>query len=67
MEPKNITESCRTKLVSWMFELSDRFRFKLETIYCAVNIVDRGLGLLKISLEKLPLLGVTALFMATKY
>lgn len=50
-----------------MFELGERFQFKEETAYNAVNIVDRSLGFLKISLEKLPLLGITALFMATKY
>lgn len=53
--------------MSWIMDLSSRFYFKLETSLAAINIVDRALGLFKISLEKLPLLGITALFMATKY
>lgn len=62
-----ISECNRTKLMSWIMDLSSRFYFKLETSLAAINIVDRALGLFKISLEKLPLLGITALFMATKY
>jgi len=54
-------------MVSWIFDLSSRFGFKEETAYCAVNIVDKTLGLKRILLDRLPLLGVTALFMATKY
>ena len=53
--------------MTWIFDLSSRFYFKLETSLAAINIVDRALGLFKISLERLPLLGITALFMATKY
>jgi hypothetical protein len=57
----------RTKLITWVFDLSSRFQFKIETSFCATNIIDRALGLFKISMDRLPLLGITALFMATKY
>lgn len=53
--------------MGWMLELAGRFGFRAETGLLAVNIVDRGLGVLRVGVEGLPRLGVTALFMATKY
>lgn len=66
-DPANISECSRTKLAVWMVELSNRFQFKQETALSAINIVDRALGMMRISLDRFPLLGITALFMATKY
>ena len=61
------SESNRAKLADWIFQLVDRFRFRTETAFLAVNIVDRVLGLKPVLTEKLALLGVTALVMASKY
>lgn len=67
LDPNSVSDCNRTKLISWIFELNSRFLFRLQTGFLATNIIDRALGILKVSVDLLPLLGITALFMATKY
>lgn len=57
----------RIKLADWIFQLVDRFHFRSETAFLAINILDRVLGLRDVKTERLAILGVTALVMAAKY
>ena len=41
-------------------------RFLLETLYLAVNIIDRLLSALVVSFAKLQLVGITCMFLAPK-
>ncbi|KAF2234630.1 A/B/D/E cyclin [Viridothelium virens] len=54
-------------LVDWLLEVHTRFRLLPETLFLAVNIIDRFLSRKVVQLDRLQLVGVTALFIASKY
>ncbi|RMZ78939.1 hypothetical protein DV737_g3688, partial [Chaetothyriales sp. CBS 132003] len=54
-------------LVDWLIEVHIRFRLLPETLFLAVNIVDRFLSSKIVPLDKLQLVGITAMFIASKY
>lgn len=54
-------------LVDWLIEVHTRFRLLPETLFLAVNIIDRFLSYEVVSLDRLQLVGVTAMFIASKY
>ncbi|KAF9924483.1 G2/mitotic-specific cyclin [Linnemannia zychae] len=57
----------RTVLVDWLAEVHNKFKLLPETLFLAVNLIDRFLSMRGVSLVKLQLVGVTALFIASKY
>ncbi|TGZ79733.1 A/B/D/E cyclin [Ascodesmis nigricans] len=59
--------SMRGILVDWLVEVHTRFRLLPETLFLCVNIVDRFLSTKTVPLEKLQLVGLTAMFIAAKY
>ncbi|GAA5900818.1 cyclin family protein [Sporobolomyces salmoneus] len=62
-----VTWKMRGILVDWLVEIHTKFRLLPETIFLAVNIIDRFLSTRAVSLVKFQLVGVTALFIAAKY
>ncbi|KAJ3371067.1 G2/mitotic-specific cyclin [Kappamyces sp. JEL0680] len=64
---KELQWKMRAILVDWLIEVHTKFRLLPETLFLAVNIIDRFLSLRVVSLVKLQLVGVTALFIASKY
>jgi len=54
-------------LVDWLLEVHTRFRLLPETLFLAVNIIDRFLSRKMVQLDRLQLVGVTAMFIASKY
>ena len=54
-------------LVDWLIEVHTRFRLLPETLFLTVNIVDRFLSSKVVPLDKLQLVGITAMFIASKY
>ena len=54
-------------LVDWLIEVHTRFRLIPETLFLAVNIIDRFLSTKVVQLDRLQLVGVTAMFIASKY
>ena len=54
-------------LVDWLIEVHTRFHLLPETLFLAVNIVDRFLSTKVVQLDRLQLVGVTAMFIASKY
>ncbi|CBX92797.1 hypothetical protein IAQ61_005841 [Plenodomus lingam] len=54
-------------LVDWLLEVHTRFRLLPETLFLAVNIIDRFLSAKIVQLDRLQLVGVTAMFIASKY
>lgn len=54
-------------LVDWLLEVHTRFRLLPETLFLAVNIIDRFLSSKVVQLDRLQLVGVTAMFIASKY
>jgi G2/mitotic-specific cyclin 2 len=62
-----ITWSMRQTLVDWLLQVHLRYHMLPETLWIAINIIDRFLSRRTVSLVKLQLVGVTALFIAAKY
>lgn len=54
-------------LVDWLIEVHTRFRLLPETLFLAVNIIDRFLSEEQVALDRLQLVGFTAMFIASKY
>eukprot|EP00792_Barthelona_sp_PAP020_P005247 TRINITY_DN2566_c0_g2_i1.p1 TRINITY_DN2566_c0_g2~~TRINITY_DN2566_c0_g2_i1.p1 ORF type:complete len:327 (-),score=88.58 TRINITY_DN2566_c0_g2_i1:3-947(-) len=61
-----VTGSQRAILISWMMECSYKFRHSPETIFRAVNYVDRYLSKNLVLIRKLQLVGTAALFISAK-
>lgn len=57
----------RSTLMDWLVQLHSRFNLLPETLYLAVNIIDRFLSKKTISLSRFQLCGAVALFIAAKY
>ncbi|CAG8803569.1 20460_t:CDS:2, partial [Cetraspora pellucida] len=57
----------REILVDWLIEVHNKFRLLPETLFLAINIIDRFLSVRVVSLVKLQLVGITGLFIAAKY
>ncbi|KAH7388715.1 cyclin-like protein [Pyrenochaeta sp. MPI-SDFR-AT-0127] len=68
MDSQNELEwKMRGILVDWLLEVHTRFRLLPETLFLAVNIIDRFLSAKIVQLDRLQLVGVTAMFIASKY
>jgi G2/mitotic-specific cyclin 3/4 len=59
--------SMRSILMEWLVQVHDRFGLLPETLFLAVNYIDRFLSVKIISLAKLQLVGATAILVAAKY
>lgn len=63
----NITERMRGILLNWMEDVHIRFSLLSETFMVSCNIVDRYLSQRQVMKEKLQLVGVAAILIASKY
>ncbi|KAG0337683.1 G2/mitotic-specific cyclin [Podila humilis] len=57
----------RAVLVDWLAEVHQKFKLLPETLFLCVNILDRFLSERGVSFLKLQLVGITCLFIASKY
>ena len=57
----------RQTLVSWLVEVHTKFGLLSETLYIAVNMIDRYCNVRHVPRSEYQLLGITALFTAAKY
>lgn len=64
---ENLRWDLRGVLVDWLIEVHTRFHLVPETIFLAVNIIDRFLSTKIVELDRLQLVGITAMFIASKY
>ena len=63
-----VTVSMRIILVDWLCEVHYKLELKAETLYLTVNIIDRYLAKkIDVAMNKLQLVGTTALLIASKY
>ncbi|KAL5640256.1 hypothetical protein ACGC1H_007505 [Rhizoctonia solani] len=63
----DLTWEMRGILMDWIIQVHSRFRLLPETLFLATNIIDRFLSMRIVSLVKLQLVGITGLFVASKY
>lgn len=59
--------SMRSILMDWVVQVHHRFSLLPETLYLCVNYIDRFLSSKIISLDRLQLVGATAMFIAAKF
>lgn len=67
LRQSELTWKMRGVLVDWIIEVHSKFRLLPETLYLAINLMDRFLTKRSVALIKFQLVGVTALFLASKY
>jgi hypothetical protein len=63
----DISFKMRAILIDWLIDVHVKFKLAVKTIFLTINILDRFLSLKIISRQKLQLLGVTAMLIASKY
>ncbi|KAI0100646.1 cyclin-like protein [Nemania sp. FL0031] len=54
-------------LIDWLIEVHTRFHLLPETLFLTINIIDRFLSKKVVQLDRLQLVGITAMFIASKY
>jgi len=57
----------RAILVDWLVSVQQKYKLKAETLFLAVNLIDRHLELKATARRNLQLVGVTGLFIAAKF
>ena len=62
-----ITWKDRFIVIDWIMEVHQNFKFSPETLFLAVNLLDRFLASKEIRKENLQLASITALLIASKY
>lgn len=62
-----ITAQMRSILIDWIVSVQVQFKLGPETLYLAVNIIDRYLCTSEVQRSKLQLVGATSLLIAAKY
>lgn len=63
----DVTPNTRAILVDWLVDVSEEYRFVSDTLYLTVSYIDRFLSAKVLNRQKLQLLGVSAMLIASKY
>ena len=64
---KEIVWDMRAILIDWLVSVHLRYHMLPETLWITVNLIDRFLSKRVVSVLKLQLVGLTAMFIAAKY
>lgn len=64
---REITGNMRAILIDWLIQVQMKFRLLQETMYMTVSIIDRFMQDNCVPKKMLQLVGVTAMFIASKY
>ena len=63
----DITWRMRTLMIDWIVRVHDHCNLLPETLFLTVNYIDRFLSLKPVNEQKLQLVGLVAMFVASKY
>ncbi|XP_047441908.1 cyclin-A2 [Mugil cephalus] len=63
----DITNNMRAILVDWLVEVGEEYKLQNETLYLAVNYIDRFLSSMSVLRGKLQLVGTAAMLLASKF
>jgi hypothetical protein len=63
----DINKKMRAILIDWLIDVHNKFKLVSKTLFLTVNIIDRFLTVKSISRQKLQLLGISAMLIASKY
>jgi G2/mitotic-specific cyclin 2 len=64
---RELTTEMRAMLVDWMVDVHAKFRLGPESLFLAVNVLDRYLGLRQVTRKRFQLCGACALLIAAKF
>lgn len=64
---KDVTANMRGILVDWLIEVAEEYKLLSDTLYLSISYIDRFLSLSVLNRQKLQLLGVSAMLIASKY
>ncbi|KAL3014515.1 hypothetical protein AAZX31_06G111100 [Glycine max] len=64
---KEINPSMRAILIDWLVEVAEEYRLVPDTLYLTVNYIDRYLSGNVMNRQRLQLLGVASMMIASKY
>ncbi|XP_027881706.1 G2/mitotic-specific cyclin-B1 [Xiphophorus couchianus] len=67
LQGQEVTSNMRAILIDWLVQVNLKFRLLQETMYMTVGIIDRFLQDHPVPKKQLQLVGVTAMFLASKY
>jgi len=62
-----ISMTMRTTVINWIVNVHKKFKLKQETLFLAINVVDRFLATCPVSKDKLTLVAATSLLVASKF
>ena len=60
----DITNSMRCILIDWLVEVAEEYKLHRETLFLAVNYIDRFLSQMSVLRNKLQLVGTACMFLA---
>ncbi|XP_010906637.1 cyclin-A3-1 [Elaeis guineensis] len=63
----DVTANMRGVLVDWLVEVAEEYKLVSDTLYLTVSYIDRFLSFNALSRQKLQLLGVSSMLIASKY
>ncbi|KAL1495805.1 hypothetical protein AB1Y20_016666 [Prymnesium parvum] len=64
---RDINATMRSILIDWLVEVAEEYRLVPETLYLAVNYIDRFLAHVPVNRSRLQLVGVTCMLIASKF
>lgn len=64
---KDVTANMRGILVDWLVEVAEEYKLLSDTLYLSVSYIDRFLSLNALNRQRLQLLGVASMLIASKY
>jgi cyclin B len=63
----DLNPKMRAILVDWLVEVHMKYKLRLETLFLTVNLIDRSLDQRQTMRQKLQLVGVAAMLIASKF
>ncbi|XP_072956235.1 cyclin-A3-1-like isoform X1 [Typha angustifolia] len=63
----DVTANMRGILVDWLVEVAEEYKLVSDTLYLTVSYIDRFLSFNSLNRQKLQLLGVSSMLIASKY
>ncbi|XP_076894885.1 cyclin-A2-1-like [Bidens hawaiensis] len=64
---RDIKQEMRGILIDWLVEVCEEYKLKPETLYLTVTLIDQYLSKMYIEKQRLQLLGITCMLIASKY
>jgi cyclin B len=64
---RSISRTMRTTVINWIVNVHKKFKLKQETLFLAINVVDRFLASCAVTKDKLTLVAATSLLVASKF